>query len=145
MDRIILLTKDITLYKELKGLLPKTLQPEINARITKNAVVFFDIDTQRPGSYGNEREEFCYCRTSRKRTEPAMEAATYGAYETIHRPLSEAEITAVLEDIRSLSREISSSISSRDPTVPTCAIVRHSPAIMTVCKNLPTFTGGGFY
>ena len=66
-----------------------------------------------------------------------MEAATYGAYETVHRPLNKAEIATTLEDIRSLSREIFNSISvTGDPTVPTCAIVGHSPAIMTVCKKL---------
>jgi DNA-binding NtrC family response regulator len=138
MDRVVLLTKDITLHKELKGLLLKTLQPEINARIMKNAVVFFDIDTQRPGLIRElSGKNFVIAVTSRKRTEPAMEAAAYGAYETVHRPLNEAEIATILEDIRSLSREISNSITvTGDPTVPTCAIVGHSPAIMNVCKKL---------
>jgi DNA-binding NtrC family response regulator len=138
MDRFVLLTKDITLHKELKGLLLKTLQPEINARITKNAVVFFDIDTQRPGLIRElSGKNFVIAVTSRKRTEPAMEAAAYGAYETVHRPLNEAEIATILEDIRRLSREISNAITvTGDPTVPTCAIVGHSPAIMNVCKKL---------
>jgi two-component system, NtrC family, nitrogen regulation response regulator GlnG len=137
-DRVILLTKDISLRKELTNILSKTLKPEINEKITKNSVVFFDIDTQRPGLIREiSGKNFVIAVTNRRRTEPVMEAATYGAYETIHRPLNEAEVVTILEDIRSLSWEISNSISvTGDPTVPTCAIVGHSPAIMTVCKKL---------
>ena len=76
MDKVILLTKDASLQKELKGLLPKTLKPEINTEITKNEVVFFDIDTQRPGLIREmSAKNFVIAVTSRKRTEPAMEAA----------------------------------------------------------------------
>ena len=137
-DRVILLTKDITLQNELKGILPGALKFEINARVTKKAVVFFDIDTQRPGLIREmSGKNFVIAVTSRKRTEPAMEAAAYGAYETIHRPLNEAELLTILEDIHRLNREISNPIAvTGDPTVPTCAIVGHSPAIMKVCKKL---------
>src|SRR5512139_1633403 len=66
-----------------------------------------------------------------------MEATTYGAYETLHRPVLEGAVHLLLQEIRDLKREIGNAISVKiSSLVPTCAIVGHSPVIMAACKKL---------
>jgi DNA-binding NtrC family response regulator len=66
-----------------------------------------------------------------------MEAATFGAYEVIQRPLGRDTVSRLLQELREFSAEITDSLPIAPlPPTPTCAIVGHSPIIMDVCKKL---------
>ncbi|HCL81826.1 MAG TPA: hypothetical protein DHW81_06275, partial [Nitrospiraceae bacterium] len=66
-----------------------------------------------------------------------MEAATFGAYEVLHRPLREESVVAMLNELRDFMEEIKDNVPIESlPPTPTCAIVGNSPIIMDVCKKL---------
>lgn len=139
--KILLLTKDPTLKKELAVALPKgfRLGGEGGERSgLKDRFVFVDIDTLGVGRIRELSEKnFVIAVTDRKRTEPAMEATTSGAYEVAHRPLHRDSVFAVLQELKDLREEIGDSIAfTNPPPTPTCAIVGHSPLIMNACKKL---------
>lgn len=138
MEKVILLSKDNSLKRELSDAMPKgfTLAADV---FRKHSVIFFDIDTMQPGSIREVSEKnFIIAVTKQKRTEPVMEAATFGAYETVRRPLRRENISGLLHEIADLREEIGSfvPVASPPPSAATCAIVGHSQAVMDVCKRL---------
>src|SRR5512143_1441696 len=88
-EKIIVVTKDESLKKELSDLLPKGFEVSRHDSADKG-FIFFDIDTMKAGLMkGLADEHIVIAITKQKRTEPVMEATTFGAYEIIHRPLKE--------------------------------------------------------
>jgi DNA-binding NtrC family response regulator len=67
-----------------------------------------------------------------------MEAATFGAYETLLRPLRTDTLSGLLRELHEFSEEIRTfvAVASPAPAAATCAIVGNSPATMDVCKKL---------
>lgn len=138
MEKLILLTQDDTLKEELPSLLPKGYTVSPKQPSSSNAVIFFDIDTLKPGLIRELSEtNLVIALTRQKRTEPVMEATTYGAYEVIQRPPTGDAVSFIVRELSDLRDEIKDSIALAGlPPAPTCAIVGHSPVIMDVCKKL---------
>ena len=139
METIFIQTGDDALRAELAGVLPRDRKfldhlPEG----AEGACIFFDIDSQRFSMIRDLSEHhYVVAVTKQRRTGPVMEAATFGAYEVIHRPLRRETIERILKEIREFSEEIRDNVPiSPLPPTPTCAIVGHSPIIMDVCKKL---------
>ncbi|MBI5075581.1 MAG: sigma-54-dependent Fis family transcriptional regulator [Nitrospirae bacterium] len=138
MKKIIVFTKDPSLKKELSSVLPKDYRLVTEATREKEAFIFFDIDTMKPGLIRELSERnFVIAATSQKWTEPVMEAATFGAYEVVHRPISAETVLPILRELGAFSEELQNHINLASlPPTPTCAIVGQSPMIMDVCKKL---------
>lgn len=138
MKRVVLFTKDSSLKKELSELLPKGIRISSQAGEGVHSFIFFDIDSLRVGLIRELSENhYVIAVTGRKRTEPVMEAATFGAYEVIHRPLNGDVVRKIMDELLDFREEIGNHISIAScPPIPTCAIVGHSPLIMEVCKKL---------
>ena len=138
MDKISLMSSDHSLVSELSGALPKSFKLIKGMPEKEGSCVFFDIDSLRPGLIRElTGRHYVIAVTRKKRTEGVMEAATFGAYEVIQRPLTLDVLTGLLEELREFSREIQDNIAlSPLPPTPTCAIVGQSPSIMDVCKKL---------
>lgn len=136
--KIALLTKNNSLKKELLDMLPGGFKLSTHTPADKNAFIFFDLDTMRPGLIRQLCDKnLVIAITEQKRTSPVMEAATFGAYETIQRPLDREVVLRILQELKDFSREIKNVIHITGlPPTPTCAIVGHSPIIMDVCKKL---------
>lgn len=137
-ETIVLITEDRSFQKEFSLVLPRDVRIVKQPGTVRNAVVFIDIDTIKPTVIRELSEDhFVIAVTGLKRTETIMEATTYGAYETLHRPVLEGAVHLLLQEIRDLKREIGNAISVKiSSLVPTCAIVGHSPVIMAACKKL---------
>lgn len=138
MEKIALQTKDASLKKELTDALPKGTRILEHVPEKEVACVFFDIDTMRPGAirdFGDR--QYVIAVTKQKRTGPVMEAATFGAYEVMQRPLVRDAVSYLLQELNEFSAEIRDNLPLAPlPPTPTCAIVGHSPIIMDVCKKL---------
>ncbi|MBI5102590.1 MAG: sigma-54-dependent Fis family transcriptional regulator [Nitrospirae bacterium] len=138
MEKLILLTKDDALRAELSAVLPKNCKVLVNSPAGKGEFVFFDIDTIKPGLIRELSEDnFVVAVTRQKWTAPVMEAATFGAYEVIHRPLAKGTVQSILDELGAFREELKNHVAlSGLPPTPTCAIVGQSPIIMDVCKKL---------
>ncbi|HYA32195.1 MAG TPA: sigma-54 dependent transcriptional regulator [Thermodesulfovibrionales bacterium] len=139
MEKIVLLTKDATLRKEITATLPRGLSLVTHLSDPGNAIVFYDIDTMKAGDIRALSEKhFVIALTKQKRTELVMEAATFGAYETLQRPFREDLMSGLLHELHVFREEIKTfvPIASPPPSAATCAIVGHSPATMDMCKKL---------
>lgn len=137
MKRIALLSKDASLRKELSDLLP-TGYRFTGENTEGRGLVFFDIDTLKPGRMKELGDTHLVIAVTRqKKTETIMEATTFGAYEIILRPLKEEVLVSLLQELQKLGDEMKDTvpITSLPPT-PTCVIVGHSPIILDVCKKL---------
>jgi DNA-binding NtrC family response regulator len=132
------MTDETGLAKELQAVLPKGTKIVPVASERENDFIFFDLDSLRPGLIRELSDRhYVIAVTGQKRTGPVMEAATFGAYEVIQRPLTREVITGLIEELREFSMEIGDAVPiSPLPPTPTCAIVGHSPIIMDVCKKL---------
>jgi DNA-binding NtrC family response regulator len=145
MQTILLLTSDRGLADELRPLLPKGSKLEISGPRTASAgdrssFVLIDIDT-----VGVEwiREfagrTFVIAITEQERTGPVMEAATFGAYEIMRRPLRKERVERVLEELAGLRRELTDVVAiDKDVLAPaaTCVIVGRSTLVMSLCEKV---------
>ncbi|MCL5237598.1 MAG: sigma-54 dependent transcriptional regulator [Nitrospirae bacterium] len=144
MHRIDLITKDHQMKQELASVLPKGVKLAVHKAvppdIPKGRIVFIDIDTFSAGLIKElSAGAFVVAVTKQKRTEPVMEAATFGAYEVIQRPLKGEAVSGIMEELQNLSIELDDIIPVSKENLPltaTCAIVGSSPVIMDVCKRL---------
>jgi two-component system nitrogen regulation response regulator GlnG len=139
MEKIVLLTKDHALMKELAETLPKKHRLLAQVPAKECSVIFIDIDTMRSGLIRELSDDnFVIAVTGKKITDPVMEAASAGAYETVHRPLSSDVVSRLYEEIHNFREEIKHThpIAVPSPAAATCAIVGQSAAVMDVCKKL---------
>ena len=137
-EQIVLLTKDTALRRELSELVPRGIAVVERIPGKAGAFIFFDIDTLKPGEIREiGPDHYVIAVTRQRRTDPVMEAATFGAYEVLQRPLTTEAIAGLLKELREFRDEIRDNIPITPlPPTPTCAIVGHSPIIMDVCKKL---------
>lgn len=137
-EHIVLLTKDPALRKELSEAVSRGTAVVDRVPGKAGAFIFFDIDTIKPGEIREiGPDHYVIAVTRQRRTDPVMEAATFGAYEVIQRPLTAEVIAGLLKELQEFRDEIRDNIPIAPlPPTPTCAIVGHSPIIMDVCKKL---------
>ena len=138
MKKIILMTTDNSLCRELLALLPKDYLLVNEAREVKDSIVCFDLDTMKPGHIRDLSEKnYIIAVTQQKWTQQVMEAVTFGAYEVLHRPLARDVLLRILDEIDTFRDELQDHISLASlPPIPTCAIVGQSSKIMDVCKKV---------
>ena len=145
MQTILLLTSDNGLASELRPVLPKghklvVAGPRPVTEEDGNAFVFIDIDTigiERIREYA--AATFVIAFTEQERTGPVMEAATFGAYEIMHRPLRKERIERVLAELAALRKEVQETVAiDKDVLAPaaTCVIVGRSPLVMSLCEKV---------
>jgi two-component system nitrogen regulation response regulator GlnG len=68
-----------------------------------------------------------------------MEAATWGAYEIIHRPLKKDQIDRILRDLHEIRQEMAHAVTiSKDLIAPaaTCVIIGRSTLVMSLCEKV---------
>ncbi|MGE5808390.1 MAG: sigma-54 interaction domain-containing protein [Nitrospirota bacterium] len=144
MRTVLLLTKDGSLKTEVSALLPKGYKlvagEEKKALPADLACIVFDIDTlevHRIKEYGEK--SFVLAVTDQEQTGPVMEAATWGAYEIMHRPLRKERIARILEELHELRREMTGVVPiSKDVLAPaaTCVIIGRSSLVMGLCEKV---------
>jgi DNA-binding NtrC family response regulator len=143
METVLLLSHDSALFSELASILPKNLKliaAGETAGINASPVIFFDIDSvdlQRIREYS--RQGFVIAITGQERTGPVMEAATWGAYEIMGRPLRKDRIEGVLRELRDVRQEMADTmLISKDLIAPaaTCVIVGRSTLVMSLCEKV---------
>lgn len=144
MDAISLITKDSTLKKELSDAMPKKIKVSVfNSTVTAESletVLFFDVDSFAPAlmeEYSGDK--FVISVTKQHRTGYVMEAAAFGAYDVIQRPLEKTVIEHIFKNIEQLRAELAGAVGlpeeCQHPAM-TCAIVGHSHTILGICKRL---------
>ncbi len=139
MEKITLLTRDASLSKEISNALPKGIHPLAHVPVSRNTVIFYDIDTMRGGDIRKlSRSHFVIAVTRHRKTAQVMETAASGAYETVHRPLKREILLSILGELHDLAGEMKGiiAVAPPSPAASTCVIVGHSPVIMDACKKL---------
>lgn len=145
MQIVLLITSNNDLAKELPLLLPKghklvTAAPGASVPGGSNAFVVVDIDTagvERVREYAGTT--FVIAVTEQERTGPVMEAATFGAYEIMRRPLKKERIERVLTELQALRKEMEQAVLiEKDLIAPaaTCVIVGRSTLVMSLCEKV---------
>ena len=133
------------LAKELSAVLPKGYKlapagPQKTVVSAETACIVFDIDTVETHRIKEYSEQgFVLAITGQEKTGPVMEAATWGAYEIMRRPLKKEGIARILEELRSLRLEMDHAVViSKDTIAPaaTCAIVGRSSLVMGLCEKV---------
>ncbi len=145
MRKIILVTTDDSLRKELSDALPRGNKP-VPAQADKairphgSSFVFFDMDSVDLHRIREFSEKtFVIGVTGQERTGPVMEAATRGAYEIIRRPLKKERIELLLRELQELRQEMANVMMiSKDLIAPaaTCVIVGRSTLVMSLCEKV---------
>ncbi|MGE5237669.1 MAG: sigma-54 interaction domain-containing protein [Chloroflexota bacterium] len=138
MEEIVLLTSNEALKTELSRSLPKGVRASSLVPEAGQSLIVFDLDTMKAGLIRDlSAAHFVIAVTKEKDTERVMEATTFGAYEVLHRPLSDDIVGVILEEVRQLIDEMKLTIPvAASALAPTCAIVGHSSVIMNACKKL---------
>jgi DNA-binding NtrC family response regulator len=145
MEKILVLTKDGSLLQEVSAVIPKGYkvisEPPPDAGEQRGAYfVLVDIDTCPIYHVeGYSEKTFVIAVTQQERTGPVMEAAMFGAYEIVRRPLKKERIARILDELHDLGKELSQVISiTKDTLAPaaTCAIVGRSAIIMGLCEKV---------
>ncbi len=144
MPTVMLQTGDKTLVKELIDILPKGFklitggEPGIKAPHAFS--VFLDIDSvgvHRIKEYSEKT--FVIAITNQDRTGPVMEAALWGAYEIMRRPLRRERVARLLDDLGELRSEMEHTIPITKDTISpaaTCVIVGRSTLVMSLCEKI---------
>ncbi len=145
MQTMLLVTSDHILAREFPQLLPKgykvvIAKPGPAAAEGGGPFVFVDIDTagaEQVREYAGKT--FVIALTEQERTGPVMEAATFGAYEIMRRPLHKERIDRVLTELNDLRAEMAHVVLiDKDLIAPaaTCVIVGRSTLIMSLCEKV---------
>ncbi|NTW57831.1 MAG: sigma-54-dependent Fis family transcriptional regulator [Nitrospirae bacterium] len=145
MQTILLLTTQSDLADELRPLLPKghklvVAGPRPATAEDGDSFIFIDIDTvgvERIREYAGRT--FVIAITEQERTGPVMEAATFGAYEIMRRPLRKERIDRVLTELKDLRAEMAHAVLiDKDLIAPaaTCVIVGRSTLVMSLCEKV---------
>lgn len=143
MKKILLFSNDGSLSRELASILPKyhklVSTGETNGT-GQPSVIFFDMDSvdlQQIREYS--RQAFVVAVTAQEKTGPVMEAATWGAYEIVRRPLSKDRIERILGELEDVRQEMADTLLiSKDLIAPaaTCVIVGRSTLVMSLCEKV---------
>jgi DNA-binding NtrC family response regulator len=142
---IILYSRDGSLGKELSDVLPRNAKLAIvhtrpAIKTGNRAFLFLDIDTV-PIHLIREYSAttFVIAVTDQEMTGPVMEAATWGAYEIMRRPLRKERIERLLRELGEVRQETADVMTiSKDLIAPaaTCVIVGRSTLVMSLCEKV---------
>ncbi len=143
MKKVQLLTKDKTLEQEVSAILPRSYKLETGRRIGAGRNEFFvlvDLDsTDAQVIKEYSAQTFVIAITGQERTGPVMEAATWGAYEIMSRPLKKERFERLLAELQGLTMEMEHTVTiSKDLLAPaaTCVIVGRSTLVMSLCEKV---------
>lgn len=145
MQKILLMSEDASLAKELSAALPKgnklaSARSHRASALDGSTFVFLDMDTVNMHLIKEFSEKtFVICVTGQEKTGPVMEAATWGAYEIIRRPLKKEKIERILNELRELKQETAHTLTiSKDTIAPaaTCVIVGRSSLVMSLVEKV---------
>ena len=145
MQNVLLFTSDSSLAKEFLPVLPKGYKILTDAHGQAAAgygesIVFIDIDTENVERIREfAGKAFVLAVTEQERTGPVMEAATFGAYEIIRRPLKKERVESVLAELQDLRKEMAHAVTiAKDLIAPaaTCVIVGRSALVMSLCEKI---------
>ncbi|HYA88142.1 MAG TPA: sigma-54 dependent transcriptional regulator [Nitrospirota bacterium] len=144
MKKVLLLSKDRSFEQEVSAILPKGYnlatgrKTEISGR--NEYFVLVDLDSTDAHVIKEYSEQtFVIAVTGQERTGPVMEAATWGAYEIMRRPLKKERFERLLEDLHGLTTEMKHVVTiSKDLLAPaaTCVIVGRSTLVMSLCEKV---------
>jgi DNA-binding NtrC family response regulator len=137
---VYLLTKDVSLRRELSSVLPKGFRVVTQLSDSEDSFVFLDIDTLGTGTIREHgARTFVIAVTKEKRTGSVIDATTSGAYEVVHRPLRKEVVSSLILELQEIREELTGLIETSKGSYtidPTCAIVGRSALIMDACKKL---------
>jgi DNA-binding NtrC family response regulator len=144
MKKVLLRSQEEALAQEVSAVLPKgytlVLDHGNRASSRDEYIVFIDIDTTVASVIKEYRDRtFIIAVTGQGKTGPVMEAATWGAYEIMQRPLKKERVERLLEELHGLKAEMEHSISiTKDELAPaaTCVIVGRSTLVMSLCEKV---------
>jgi two-component system nitrogen regulation response regulator GlnG len=145
MQKILLFSEDASLVKELSAVLPKgnkliAVRPQNKQSPDAASFVFLDIDSVDIHLIKVlSAKTFVIAVTDQEKTGPVMEAATWGAYEIIHRPLKKEQIDRISRDLHEIRQEMAHAVTiSKDTIAPaaTCVIVGRSTLVMSLCEKV---------
>jgi DNA-binding NtrC family response regulator len=145
MRNILLMSDKGSLAKELAAILPRGYKLD-QARANKapmtngTACVFFDIDSEEVHRIKElSKKTFVIAVTQQEKTGPVMEAATWGAYEIMQRPLRKERVLRLLKELHELKAEMEHPVSITKDTISpaaTCVIVGRSTLVMSLCEKI---------
>jgi two-component system nitrogen regulation response regulator GlnG len=145
METIVLASDKPGPGKELKAVLPrgyKLVQIPPGGKLPREGclAIFFDMDSgdlQRIKELSSK--SFVVAVTDQEQTGPVMEAATWGAYEIMRRPLRKERVERILRELHDIRQEIGHAVAiSKDTISPaaTCVIVGPSSLVMSLCEKV---------
>lgn len=144
MKKVLLRSQEEALAQEISALLPKGYALELDhgnrASSRDEYIVFVDIDTSVASVIKEySGHTFVIAVTGQEKTGPVMEAATWGAYEIMQRPLKKERFERLLDELHGLKAEMEHPISiTKDQLAPaaTCVIVGRSTLVMSLCEKV---------
>jgi len=146
MKTVLLVTENNKeLTKELSAVLPAgyklvSARPGKSPVPSSTACVVLDIDTVEAARIKEySTKALVLAITDQEKTGPVMEAATWGAYEIMRRPLKKERLSRVLGELEDIKQEIGNAMAiSKDTIVPaaTCVIVGRSTLVMSLCEKI---------
>ncbi len=143
MRTIVLFSRSSTLAEELETVAPKGYRMIVKGKKGERGggdFLFLDIDTVEASLIRElSAETFVIAVTDQERTGPVMEAATFGAYEILRRPLRRERVERVLAELEALQQELQKAVAiDKDVLAPaaTCVIVGRSAMVMSLCEKV---------
>ncbi len=144
MPNVMLLTGDKSLPEEFTNVLPKGYKlipgDKPGVKMHNATSVFLDIDSvpvHRIQEYSEHT--FVIAITNQERTGPVMEAAIWGAYEIMRRPIRKERVARILNELDELRSEMEHTITITKDTISpaaTCVIVGRSTLVMSLCEKI---------
>ncbi|MBI2485930.1 MAG: sigma-54-dependent Fis family transcriptional regulator [Deltaproteobacteria bacterium] len=140
--KVVLLTKDTKLVKELERVLAEDFDFNTFDEIEKDQgadVVFLDVDSLGISGLNRLRNQcFVIVVTAQRGARYLIESMTFGAFDCIFRPLDRSKVLEPLVRALGINSEIERKVIKFPGEVEgsgvTCAIVGNSPMLQEVCK-----------
>ena len=144
MKNVLMLTKDKFLEQEVSAILPKgyRLAAGRTAEVSSRNEYFVLVDLDSTDAHvikEYSKQTFVIAVTDQEQTGPVMEAATWGAYEIMRRPLKKERFEGLLVELHGLTMEMEHAVTiSKDLLAPaaTCVIVGRSTLVMSLCEKV---------
>jgi len=141
-DKVVLLTKDSRLIKELERILAENVEFATSSEIEKARgcdLVFLDVDSLGISGLNQlKNESFVIVITTQKSSRYLIESMTFGAFDCIFRPLERTKVLDSLARALGIKSEIKGKLFQFPGEVEgssvTCAIVGNSPMLQEICK-----------
>jgi DNA-binding NtrC family response regulator len=140
--RVVLLTKDSKLVKEVENTLPQNVELYTCEEVEKARgadIVLLDVDSLGIGGLSRLKDEsFVIIITSQRGTRYLIESMTFGAFDCVFRPLKGSTLHESLGRAIGIKSEIQKNVIKFPGEVEgssvTCAIVGNSHALQEICK-----------